>query len=505
MKSLATVLFCLVSFIIHLHGQPTFQKYYGGVGNAQNHILELSNGNIVTGIGALQSGTSRMDQDGNILLDRSFLVDSFLVLQSVKNLSDNEFIFAGGYYFPSNDNAIEPVLGKIDSLGNVLNANFYELLIPGPNAAGDIELVKNKSVVAWNQLDSFFALRIDSVGELEWAKDFGQGGHFRFFKEFPNGDLLAGIELDAGGAALARMDAFGNILWARSYIRPNGTMIDGRIESDSSFTVIGYTNRNNGSGTKLFMLRLNATGDVQWCKGYDAPSGWITHWGDMDETLDGNYVVLANIIGEGGGKAFLMKTDLNGDTLWTRAAGVTSHHYEVYSLLAYSDGGYLFNGQGWGLGSFLFKTDSLGHLPCPEHEQHYPVQVQDLFPTDSSLTLTSIDGAVRYPATVNDTIYPPVIVTDGCLVTSVPSIDHRSKFRIRPNPTTGHFTVEFPDPLAAESYYSVYDAMGRLLYQRPLPTGATLEEIDLSRFGRGTYMIKLTGPDGTHHERVVLE
>ncbi|MCB0778368.1 MAG: hypothetical protein KDC03_02290, partial [Flavobacteriales bacterium] len=30
-----------------------------------------------------------------------------------------------------------------------------------------------------------------------------------------------------------------------------------------------------------------------------------------------------------------------------------------------------------------------------------------------------------------------------------------------PNPTTGRFTMEFPDPLMAESYYSVYDVMGR--------------------------------------------
>jgi hypothetical protein len=39
----------------------------------------------------------------------------------------------------------------------------------------------------------------------------------------------------------------------------------------------------------------------------------------------------------------------------------------------------------------------------------------------------------------------------------------------------------------------------------PLPTGATLEEVDLSRFGRGTYMTRFTSPDGVQHERVVLE
>ena len=42
-------------------------------------------------------------------------------------------------------------------------------------------------------------------------------------------------------------------------------------------------------------------------------------------------------------------------------------------------------------------------------------------------------------------------------------------------------------------------------HQRPLPTGATLEEMDLSRYGRGTYVIKFTDRDGVCYERVVVE
>ena len=76
---------------------------------------------------------------------------------------------------------------------------------------------------------------------------------------------------------------------------------------------------------------------------------------------------------------------------------------------------------------------------------------------------------------------------------------------IRPNPNTGQFIMEFSDPLLRESYYSVFDPLGKLLFQRPMPAGATLEEVDLSRFAKGTYMIKITDPEGIRHERVVLE
>ena len=83
-------------------------------------------------------------------------------------------------------------------------------------------------------------------------------------------------------------------------------------------------------------------------------------------------------------------------------------------------------------------------------------------------------------------------------------------WRSYPNPSTGRFTIEFTEPVVGGSYYSVYDATGRVLFQRPFPTGATLEEVDLSHFGRGMYVLRVTDPEGLRHVpmhigRVVVE
>ena len=500
MKNLAVSLVFFVLINFQLIGQPTFQKYYYGGGTPQGHIHELSNGHIHSSEGAESNGTSILDQEGNILHFRSFDIDTFLVLQSIQKLSDNEFFFAGGYYFPPSI-TIHPVIGKMDSLGIIIHASYYELnTSPNNTIAGDLEVTSTNKVIAFNRPSSstIFVLISDSAGQLLWSRSFGSGGYTQFVKELPSGDFLVGMNHDLAGAAVARLDAYGNIIWLKSFIRPDGLVRDCEIENDSTYTVVGYTHRNQGP---LFMMRLNGNGDVQWCKGYDAP-GWNTQRAKIDKTLDDKYVVLAN----GGGKAFLMKTDLNGDTLWTRAAGITGSHYYLFDLLPYSDGGFLFNGYTNEYGSFLFKTDSLGHLPCPEHVQSYPVQVQSLFPTDSSFTLTSIDGAVRHPAYINDVTYPPVTVIDGCTITQIPNYALGGPApRIRPNPTTGRFTIDFVDPLRADSFYSIYDSMGKLLYQRPLPSGATTEEVDLVRFGKGIYLVKITDPDGVRTERVVVE
>jgi hypothetical protein len=389
----------------------------------------------------------------------------------------------------------------------------------------DLLVSSTKDIITWGLAPAFFALKVDSTMTPVWAKQFNNHGSFQFIKELPGGDLLAGINMDTAGAVVARMDANGNFLWCKSYIRPRGMIHDAVIEPDGSFLITGLTDSTASTNPfipypptyhpKLFMMKLNGQGEVQWCKGYDsAPNLWYSHSSSrIVRTLEGNYAVVATLGYPQNNlffRPYLMKTDLNGDTLWTRSMGVNSYNYYTQDLLTCSDGGYMVDGGVWGdlpeghTGlPYIFKTDSLGHFSCSE--QYHPVQVLDLFPTDSSFTLTSVDGAVVYPAFMNDTIFDPIATYDACIVTTAPDQMQARKFKVYPNPNTGRFTVEFADPLMAESYYSVYDAMGRLLFQRPLPKGRETEEVDLSRFGRGTYMIRFTSPDGVQHERVVLE
>ncbi|MBP6392358.1 MAG: T9SS type A sorting domain-containing protein [Flavobacteriales bacterium] len=415
----------------------------------------------------------------------------------------------------------------MDTLGTIQNFHHYPLNADAcGNIPGGLSVTNDSGAITWGSRSWFFALRIDSTMSPVWGRRYSRHGGFQFIKELPSGDLLAGINMDTAGAVIARMDANGNFLWCKSYIRPRGMVHDAVIESDSSFIITGYTDSTtaiafiplpNDYHPKLFMMKLDGGGGVQWCKGYDsAPNLWYSYAGSrIQPTLDGHHVIVATLGVPGYNlfhRPYLMKTDLNGDTLWTRSVGVNGYEYTAADLLVCSDGGIMFSGGILGnlpenqTGMpYIFKTDSLGHFSCADSS--YPVVVSDLFPVDSSFTLVSVDGAAMLPAFANDTVFDPIAVYDACLITTiVPSVRaHPPKLSVRPNPTTGFVTMTFADPLAVESYYSVYDAMGRLLYQRPLPTGATAEEIDLSRFGKGTYVIKLTDPDGVCHERVVLE
>lgn len=334
------------------------------------------------------------------------------------------------------------------------------------------------------------------------------------------------MNVDSAGAVMARMNAQGELLWCKSYFRPKGMIHDAIILSDTNFVVTGYTDSlsstnpfepiPSGYHPQLFMLNLDGDGDVLWCKGYDSAPHlwWALSSSRLVESQDGGFVVLATLSSPGFSMAYrpyLMKTDSNGDTLWTNSAGEAGYRYRTIDLLATYDGGYMFNGvvrgnmpQGW-LGSpYIFKANALGQLPCSE--RIHTVEVHSLFPSDSSFMLSAVDGGIRFSISLRDTSFNPIAQYDACDFTNalVPSARRSPHQSVSPNPSQGQVTIKFTDPLRADSFYSVYDGRGRLLFQRPLPSGATSEDIDLGRFGQGVYLLKLTGPDGVFHERVVV-
>ncbi len=500
--------------------QNSFERIYESTTSYQMDLHELNSGNILAAY-AYYPGISLLDPDGNFMQSKCFYGDSVLTMGSIRKYSDNEFYFVATYRKDSCSSAgaitipfQRPAIGRMDSLGNIEVFRYYSLNAECCNSPGGLEILQDKNLVVWGRNDRLFALRVDSMGVPRWARRFEREGTFRFIKELPGGDLLAGFDLDTVGAVVARFDPDGNFIWCKSYMRPLGRIHDAVIGSDSSFIVTGYT---GNTPYKLFMMKLNGDGEVQWCRGYDnTPNGWGNLYASqIRPTIDGNYVFLATLGASSFpyfSRPFLMKTDTNGDTLWTRSVGVTGFVYDTRDLLVCSDGGFMFSGSllgdlpnnNSGL-PYILKADAEGHFPCNERQQS--VQIVDLFPTDSSIVLNSIDGATVHPAFVNDTVFAPLSVYDACMYTPVrvSSREHLSRPSVRPNPTTGLITVEFNAPHLAESYYSLFDTMGKLLLQRPLPTGATVEEVDLTRFGAGSYVIRFTSPDGVCYERVVVE
>ncbi len=131
--------------------------------------------------------------------------------------------------------------------------------------------------------------------------------------------------------------------------------------SDSGFIVTGCMELDTTSlfPVVLWILKTDASGNEEWSKIYGDTGQYIgPHMGYfVQQTADGGYIITGKH-SFSGNRTWLLKTDPQGDTLWTRDYGISEGHC-VQEL---KDGGYIVTGRTmWDdLSMFLLKTSSAG-------------------------------------------------------------------------------------------------------------------------------------------------
>lgn len=154
-------------------------------------------------------------------------------------------------------------------------------------------------------------------------------------------------------------------LWTRTY----GGMShdeghDAKQISDGGYIIVGKTRSFGVGETDVWIIRTNSNGDTLWTKTYGGIS-W-EEGRSIQQTSDGGYIItgITCSYGAGGGDVYLIKTDLNGNTFWTKTYGRDSSDCG-YAVQQTSDGGYIIVGVtqpvtgGWE-DVYVIKTDSLG-------------------------------------------------------------------------------------------------------------------------------------------------
>jgi len=136
--------------------------------------------------------------------------------------------------------------------------------------------------------------------------------------------------------------------------------------SDGGFILCGTTDRYFAADTQnVYVIKTDHNGDTLWTRsfgGLNAEGGKCVH-----EITGGGYIIVGNTysFGAGGGDVYVIKTDANGDTLWTKTYGTTNNE-KAYDIQQTTDGGYIISGTR-GLGAqgsdaYLIKTDAAGNV-----------------------------------------------------------------------------------------------------------------------------------------------
>lgn len=155
-------------------------------------------------------------------------------------------------------------------------------------------------------------------------------------------------------------------LWTRTYGGGYGDWIHSiAVMEDSGFVFTGESQSFGLGKRDAYLIRTDANGDSLWTRVYGG-SEW-DHGNAVLEMEDGGFFISGYTNSFSlGGAAFLIRTDHLGDTLWTKQYGGQGlkDDYQGFSLLLNSDGGFMIAGEKWynpiSCNIYLLRTDSLG-------------------------------------------------------------------------------------------------------------------------------------------------
>ena len=165
---------------------------------------------------------------------------------------------------------------------------------------------------------------------------------------------------------LVKTDPAGIPNWITTYSTGNlDYCYDMEPAADGGYILAGYT----GSfilSYNFMLVKTNSDGDSIWCREYGGPNAEYCY--AVQQTTDGGYILGGKTASFGAGyyDFWLVKTDANGDSVWSRTFGDTGHD-ACHSVKQTSDGGYILAGRYGVPGAadddfMLIKTDDAGNM-----------------------------------------------------------------------------------------------------------------------------------------------
>ncbi|RKX68987.1 hypothetical protein DRP53_09495 [candidate division WOR-3 bacterium] len=329
-----------------------------------------------------------------------------------------------------------------------------------------------------------------------------------------NGYIIVGETGSYGAGStdvyLIKTDADGDTLWTRTF---GGTGRDYgysvRQTTDGGYIIAGWTFSYGAGGGDVYLIKTDANGDTLWTRtfgGQDCDCGW-----SVQQTTDNGYIIVGTTFGYGGGRAdvYLIRTDADGDTLWTRTFGGVDDDYG-YSVQQTSDNGYIITGytKSYGVGGdlYLIRTDADGDtlwtktFGGPAGDCGWSVQQT----TDNGYIITGV--TTSYGAGEND-VYLIKTEPDMRVEESKSTTVKKGFLTVDPNPSPGPILIRYYLPEDGSVTLTIYNCYGQRIAtllgcgQR---RGSYTLRWKMGGLSSGIYFLRLKGAGFQEVSKVVL-
>ena len=533
----------LVCFLLFtssiISAQPVYQKTYGGPLQDYGYgIVSTMDGGFAV-IGHSNSfNPSNFDAlliklDANANVQWSRLYGGAGVEEAMKLVQTSD----GGYAICGNTTSYgsggkDALLIKADAGGNLewiktygglTNDGFLSI-----HETKDHGFILGGSTTSFGQggADMLF-VKTDSVGDTLWTKIIGgidsdQGTDAE--ETIDGGYIFSGREISWGSGIndifIMKTDDHGDSLWTKIL---GGTAWDEGMKvkqtTDGGYIVTGASTGFTNTSYDAYLNKIDSLGNLTWTKLYAGDHNDATY--DVLQLHDGGYIITGetesfgsnhldihpgtahdaaengihpvnNILGTDHSNVIVIRTDANGDTVWSRAYGGNKMD-EAYSLVQTADSGFAILAFSIGLSNdsidyYLIKTNKNGYSSCNEA----PAPVVVITPPTVMLT-------------VNPQVISGIIVTTAVNISSVVTAgQHDICFEntgINESDLPNEEMVMYPNPASAILYLSsfskngsveIFNILGEKMNRYFVQHTGSLKEINISKFPQGVYTCRIT-------------
>ncbi|HKR05670.1 MAG TPA: hypothetical protein VJY62_13630, partial [Bacteroidia bacterium] len=433
-------------FVLHSNAQITFQKTYGDTGNSDvgHSVVQTADGGYIIvgytyilGNGASDVYLIKTDAYGDTLWTKIFGGSALDRGNSVQQTSDGGYIITGNTQSTVAGDA-DIFLIKTDSIGNLVWQKFFGGV--DTESVSSVQQVTTGGYIISGITYSFgagtsdmYLIRTDNNGDTLWTKTYGgvSNDHAISVRQTSDGGfIMTGLTINFAvveNVILIKTGVNGNVIW-KKYIGKNADFDWGQAvdqTSDGGYIVFGITSANGAGDFDFLLIKTDANGDTLWTKtfgGIDEDMGV-----SGQQTTDGGYIFLGTTLSFGAGEndLLLIKTNPSGDTLWTRTYGGIDEDWAA-RIRQTSDGGYIITGytKSFGPGDsdvYLIKTDSLGNTNC---NQGYPAP---LVTSPSPPVVTHMVTVTTPPTaitTANFSVNSGSVVTTLCSTVGISTVNN---------------------------------------------------------------------------------
>ena len=311
----------------------------------------------------------KTDSQGNSLWTKTYGGNSDDIGSCVQQTNDGGYIICGITLSSGND--MDIYLIKTDGNGDSLWTRTF-----GGTSWEESNSVQQTTdggyIITGKKGGDVYLIKTDGNGDSLWTNtynnipnSFSEGN---FIQQTTVGDLvICGVvetflPIDRRYVYLIKTDGNGIQQWYQTYSNPvyNNTGMEFKETSDGGYIITGETD------TDVYLIKTDGNGDSLWTKTFGGSD--VEKGNSIQQTTDGGYIICGETesFGNGDEDVYLIKTDGNGESLWTRTFGGSGEE-NGNSVQQTTDGGYIISGRTYSFGSgdgdvYLIKTDGNGNI-----------------------------------------------------------------------------------------------------------------------------------------------